>query len=90
VRSTLPDGANAFDRHLSCGFPKRFRPRNRLRRKANFSRAFKSMTPVQIPREKYSALDSPQISGFISLSRLIEEGRTRRHERGGGMRWTRT
>jgi hypothetical protein len=24
-----------------------------------------------------------------SLSRLIEEGRTRRHERGSGMRWTR-
>src|SRR5882762_7102274 len=39
--------------------------------------------------KKYSALDSPQISGFISPSRLIEEGRTRRHERGGGMRWTR-
>src|SRR5712691_6114442 len=39
--------------------------------------------------KKYSALDPPQISGFISPSRLVEEGRTRRHERGGGMRWTR-
>src|SRR5258707_6770616 len=29
------------------------------------------------------------MSGFISLSRLIEEGRARRHERGSGMRWTR-
>ena len=45
--------------------------------------------PVQSCAKKYSALYSPQINGFIVLSCLIEEGRTRRHERGGGMRWTR-
>jgi hypothetical protein len=56
---------------------KPFRPQNRLRLKTNFSRAFKSMTPVQISRKKYSVLCSPQISGFISLSRLVQRGVSR-------------
>jgi hypothetical protein len=47
------------------------------------------MTPVQISRKKYSALDSPQISGFISLSRLVQGAFRDRHGRGGGQRWPR-
>jgi hypothetical protein len=54
----------------------------------NFANHFKLILAVQSSQQKYSALDLPQISGFISPSRLIEEGRTRRHERGSGMRWT--
>ena len=60
-----------------------------LRVNADFSSDFKLILAVQSSQQKYSALDLPQISGFISLSRLIEEGRARRHERGSGMRWTR-
>jgi hypothetical protein len=60
-----------------------------MRQNANFSSDFKLILAVQSSQKKYSILYSPQISGFISLSRLIEEGRTRRHERGSGMRWTR-
>ena len=62
----------------------------RLRKKSNFLKHFKLILAVQSCAKKYSAFSSPQINGFISPSRLIEEGRTRRHERGGGMRWTRT
>jgi hypothetical protein len=68
---------------------KRFRWRNHLRQKTNFSRAFNSMTPVQISRKKYSVLCSPQISGFISLSRLVQGAFRDRHGRGGGERWPR-
>jgi hypothetical protein len=60
-----------------------------LRVNADFSSHFKLILALQSSQQKYSALDSPQISGFIALSRLIEEGRTRGHERGSGMRWTR-
>ena len=60
-----------------------------LRLNADFSSDFKLILAVQSSQQKYSALDSPQISGFLLLSRLIEEGRARRHERGSGMRWTR-
>src|SRR5437667_3435025 len=61
----------------------------RLRKKSNFLKHFKLILAVQSCAKKYFASRRPQISGFIALSRLIEEGRTRRHERGGGMRWTR-
>jgi hypothetical protein len=63
-------------------------PLDHLRQNRNFPNHFNLISPVQSRPQKYSALDLPQISGFISLSRLIEEGRTRRHERGSGMRWT--
>jgi hypothetical protein len=66
-----------FNRRLSCRLHHCFQPQNRLRQKANFSPSFNPMTPVQISREKYSALDSPQISGFISLSRLVQRGVSR-------------
>jgi len=61
----------------------------RSRVKRNFSSPFKLIWVVQSCAKKYFASRYPQISGFIALSRLVEEGRTRRHERGGGMRWTR-
>src|SRR5882757_8554832 len=61
----------------------------RSRVKRNFSSPFKLIWVVQSCAKKYFASRHPQISGFIALSRLVEEGRTRRHERGGGMRWTR-
>jgi hypothetical protein len=63
-------------------------PQNHLRQNRNSPNHFKLILAVHSSQQKYSALDLPQISGFISLSRLIEEGRTRRHERGSGMRWT--
>src|SRR5882757_10031164 len=50
---------------------------DRLRLKTNFSRAFNPMTPVQISREKYSALRSAKISRILLASRLVQRGVSR-------------
>jgi ferredoxin len=72
-----PSGANAFDRRPSGRIRKRFQPQNRLRLKTNFNRAFKSMTPVQICCEKYSALRSAKVSRIFLASRLVQRGVSR-------------
>jgi hypothetical protein len=64
-------------------------PKVPLRVKTNFISPFNPITPVQISREKYSALRRPQITS--TLPRIPpHEGTFRdRHERGGGERWPR-
>jgi hypothetical protein len=58
--------------------------------KLNFLKLLKLIWVVQTVLEKYSAFHFPQISGFLSPSRLERRGAYRdRHERGGGVRWTR-
>jgi hypothetical protein len=85
----LPDGRECVRSSSLLLSRKTFQPQNRLRQKTNFCRAFKSMTPVQISHRKYSVLCSPQISGFIALSRLVQGAFRDRHGRGGGQRWPR-
>jgi hypothetical protein len=46
-----------------------------LRQKTNFSRPFNPITPVQISREKYSALRSPQINRTLPRIPPHREGR---------------
>jgi hypothetical protein len=72
-----PSGANALDRRRSRRLRKRFQPQNHLRLKTNFSRAFKSMTPVQICCEKYSAWRSAKINRILLASRLVQRGVSR-------------
>jgi hypothetical protein len=55
-------------------------PQNSLRQRTNFASHFNVIWVVQIALEKYSALHSPQITLLYAPSRLIEEGRTRRHD----------
>jgi hypothetical protein len=55
-------------------------PPNRLRAKSNFTSHFNAIWVVQIARQKYIASHFPQISSIFAPSRLIEEGRTRRHD----------
>ena len=45
-----------------------------MRVNANFCSHFNLILAVQPSQQKYSILYSPQISGFISLSRLVERG----------------
>jgi hypothetical protein len=47
---------------------------DRLRVKSNFLKHFKLILAVQSWAKKYSALYSPQISGFIAPSRLMKRG----------------
>src|SRR5206468_4988321 len=53
---------------------------NPLRVNTNFTSHFNVIWAVQIARQKYSASHFPQISSILAPSRLIEEGRTRRHD----------
>jgi hypothetical protein len=53
---------------------------NPLRQKTNFSNYFNVIWAVQIAHQKYSASHFPQISFLYAPTRLIEEGRTRRHD----------
>jgi hypothetical protein len=53
---------------------------NTLRQRTNFTSQFNVIWAVQIARRKYSASHFPQISSMFAPSRLIEEGRTRRHD----------
>jgi hypothetical protein len=53
---------------------------NTLRQRTNFTSQFNVIWAVQIGHRKYSASHSPQISSIFAPSRLIEEGRTRRHD----------
>ena len=55
-------------------------PKNPLRAKTNFTSHFNVIWVVQITRRKYTASHFPQISSIFAPSRLIEEGRTRRHD----------
>ncbi|MEH2521127.1 hypothetical protein V1279_006700 [Bradyrhizobium sp. AZCC 1610] len=55
-------------------------PPNPLRERSNFASHFNAIWVVQIARQKYSASHFPQISSIFAPSRLIEEGRTRRHD----------
>jgi hypothetical protein len=65
-------------------------PLNPLRESTNFTSHFNAIWVVQLGRQKYSASHFPQISSIIAPSRLIEEGRTRRHDTwSAGERWTR-
>jgi hypothetical protein len=68
-------GANAFASSPVVPPSQTVRPQDRLRRKANFSRVFNSMTPVQISREKYSALRSAEISRIFLVIPPRAEGR---------------
>ena len=56
------------------------KPPNPLRAKSNFVSYFNAIWVVQIAHRKYSASHFPQISPIFAPSRLIEEGRTRRHD----------
>jgi len=51
-----------------------------LRQRPNFISHFNLIWVVQIAPRKYSASHFPQISSIFAPSRLIEEGRTRRHD----------
>ena len=53
---------------------------NPLRLNTNFASHFNAIWVVQISRQKYFASHFPQISSIFAPSRLIEEGRTRRHD----------
>ena len=53
---------------------------NPLRAKTNFASQFNVIWVVQIARQKHIASHFPQISSIFAPSRLIEEGRTRRHD----------
>jgi len=55
-------------------------PPNPLRAKSNFVSHFNAIWVVQIARQKYIASHFPQINSMFTPSRLIEEGRTRRHD----------
>jgi hypothetical protein len=55
-------------------------PKCPLRQRTNFASHFNVIWAVQIARRKYSASHFPQISFLYAPSRLIEEGRTRRHD----------
>jgi len=55
-------------------------PPNPPRAKSNFVSRFNVIWAVQIAHRKYSASHFPQISSMFTPSRLIEEGRTRRHD----------
>jgi hypothetical protein len=55
-------------------------PQNPLRAKTNFTSRFNVIWVVQIARQKYSASHFAQISSIFAPTRLIEEGRTRRHD----------
>src|SRR5262249_25685281 len=69
-------------------------PRNAFRlsktpaRKNSFRQPFQSDHPRPDVSGKIFRFTSAPIRWLLLTSRLIEEGRTRRHERGGGMRWT--
>jgi hypothetical protein len=52
----------------------------RLRQKTNFLNPINLICHVQSSSQKYSASHFPQISSIFAPSRLIEEGRTRRHD----------
>jgi hypothetical protein len=67
-----------FDARTARRSPKT--PQNPLRAKSNFASRFNAIWVVQIARRKYSASHFPQISSIFAPSRLIEEGRTRRHD----------
>jgi len=54
--------------------------KNALRAKTIFVSRFNAIWVVQVARQKYSASHFPQISSIFAPSRLIEEGRTRRHD----------
>jgi len=59
-------------------------PPNPLRERSNFTSHFNAIWVVQIARRKYIASHFPQISSIFAPSRLIEEGRTRRHDTWSG------
>ena len=67
-----PDGQNLSDIALAAAHPASKCAQKGLRQKANLSNAFKLISPVQIPREKYSA--SPMLRKVSSLepSRLMQ------------------
>ena len=65
-------------RNRTVSLPKT--PPNPLRQNTNFTSHFNVIWVVQIARQKYSASHFPQISSIFAPSRLIEEGRTRRHD----------
>src|SRR5258708_39192638 len=71
----LPDGRECIRSSPLLLSRKRFQPQNRLRLKTNFGCAFKSMTSVQIWREKYSALRSAKISRILLAIPPRAEGR---------------
>ena len=58
----------------------RLLPQNPLRQRTTFISQFNVIWVVQFARQKYIASHFPQISSIFAPSRLIEEGRTRRHD----------
>jgi hypothetical protein len=53
-----------------------------VRPKVDFLSDLRLIWAVQPPAQKYSCLRKTEIVEFIAPSRALEEGRTRRHERG--------
>jgi hypothetical protein len=70
--------------------PRRRQATNALRQKRNFPSNLNVIWVVQTCREKYIASGIPQISCFIRPVPFLRGAYRDRHERGAGLRWTRS
>jgi hypothetical protein len=83
-RSTICSvGQIAAEFQCASALATRIGPEKCVRRKTNFARRFKAITKRR-PSHQNIPLSFLQKSCFIGTSRLIEKGRTRRHDTRGG------
>jgi hypothetical protein len=69
-----PQAGDRFNPTRSARVRSHFRAKIPVRLKTNFISSFNPITPVQISREKYSALRSPQITSTLPRIPPHEEG----------------